>query len=41
MISRLSVVYDGQGRFPTTATLYAIQHNLGTDVRIEEASPAY
>lgn len=41
MKERLSVVYDGAGRFPTTATIYAVQHNLGTDVRLEEASPSY
>lgn len=39
MKERLSVVYDGTGRFPTTVTLFAVQHNLGTDVLLQEASP--
>jgi phage tail sheath gpL-like len=39
MKARLSVQYDGAGRFPTVVTLFAVQHNLGTDVSIQEASP--
>jgi phage tail sheath gpL-like len=41
MLTRLSVTYNGGGRFPTTVVLFAIQHNLGTDVRVEEAGNAY